>query len=644
MKLLGNFILLILFFNTSIAQNTDLPGPTPNLQTLPVNSYVIAMDNTNQNTGVFNFDAIVTGRNFNWTIGSAVLTAVTNTTGILVGMQVQSGESSIPSTATVIAVTATTVTLSAPTTATITNKNVNFGYNRGNFNIKAYGLIVALLNRNIKLKWIITAGKAKDGTDISVNATRIKPTAGSAAVYDFKAGPFVIFPADTTGVSFIVDSFNTAISIANQRINIYKTNASVTADVRYDLSGFIPKGSVLTDGNNAAIHIANYTTAKVPSTNYQTIAAAELTARCFTFVSEPHNTNTGASTDQAIAAIKTFIVFGGNFLAQCHAVVTFENNIEGRFQTTTGNTDANSGLGTAITYPNPDLSFSQYEGKYNISKGGSVQNWRIGGPGKNNFHHHAIAIADPTVVGASVSKQVSGPGGLVFYLGNHRFEDQLTTLTSINGMRMFMNAFLTPNILNQNCNAGDSILPLSVNLVSFYGNKDIHNKLKLGWKISNNEFVDRIEIQMKNNDYDFITIASVNGSQKKGEEDYSLNESLNTEGKILYRLKMIDKAQNVTYSKLIAYTNEVFVNSNRLTIINNPVSDKLSFRFLSSTIQTIDVKIYDMTGRVQLNQKIKNFAGSNNIEINLPPTASSGLYILSVKDDKENYTVKFKKQ
>ena len=30
------------------AQNTDLPGPTANLQSLPSGSYIIAMDNTNQ--------------------------------------------------------------------------------------------------------------------------------------------------------------------------------------------------------------------------------------------------------------------------------------------------------------------------------------------------------------------------------------------------------------------------------------------------------------------------------------------------------------------------------------------------------------------------------------------------------------------
>src|SRR5258705_13984835 len=83
------------------AQNTDLPLPTANLQTLPSGSYVIAMDNTNQ----------------------------------------------------------------------LNNSN--------NFNLKAYGLVVTLLNNSKKVKWVITAGKAKDGIDFTVNASALIPVSST---------------------------------------------------------------------------------------------------------------------------------------------------------------------------------------------------------------------------------------------------------------------------------------------------------------------------------------------------------------------------------------------------------------------------------------------------------------------------------
>src|SRR5687768_5171759 len=46
----------------------------------------------------------------------------------------------------------------------------------GNFNLKAYGLVVHLLNNNIKIKWSIRSGKAKDGTDFTANAVKFQPT------------------------------------------------------------------------------------------------------------------------------------------------------------------------------------------------------------------------------------------------------------------------------------------------------------------------------------------------------------------------------------------------------------------------------------------------------------------------------------
>src|ERR1043165_4593192 len=78
------------------------------------------------------------------------------------------------------------------------------------FNMKAYGLIIHLLNNNIKLKWVITAGKAKDAIDFTVNAEMTSPSFVAAASRDFKAGPFVIFSSDTTGVTSLINSFYTS--------------------------------------------------------------------------------------------------------------------------------------------------------------------------------------------------------------------------------------------------------------------------------------------------------------------------------------------------------------------------------------------------------------------------------------------------
>lgn len=49
------------------------------------------------------------------------------------------------------------------------------------FNMRAYGLVVHLLNNNVRVRWVIKAQKSKDAVDFTVNASRIKPTAAGAA-------------------------------------------------------------------------------------------------------------------------------------------------------------------------------------------------------------------------------------------------------------------------------------------------------------------------------------------------------------------------------------------------------------------------------------------------------------------------------
>src|SRR5687768_11064048 len=44
------------------------------------------------------------------------------------------------------------------------------------FNVKAYGMVVFLLNNNVKVKWCIAAGKLKDSIDFKDKAEQILPT------------------------------------------------------------------------------------------------------------------------------------------------------------------------------------------------------------------------------------------------------------------------------------------------------------------------------------------------------------------------------------------------------------------------------------------------------------------------------------
>ncbi len=342
------------------------------------------------------------------------------------------------------------------------NNNQSNGANY--FNLKAYGLVVHLLNNQVKVKWIIKAGKAKDGIDFSVNASRIKPTTAAGLVLDFRSGPFVIQSADVAGVSALVDAYNNTLAVAD-RVKVYQTNAAVLVDERYDLTGFKPKAALLNNGGNWDIHrdffldagiTGGMNTANTAATNWSKAMAADLLSSCYTFASEAHwEQSKEVEAKAATDAVKAFLVAGGNALAECAAVRTYEN--AGRFHSTGGINSATenkfNGALSTLVYPNADLSYTQFQGAINIDNGGSLKNWTYSGSLKNNQHDHVRGpVANPNI-GAAVSKlSTAGKGGLIFYLGNHKFDNQ-KDITVINGERMYLNAFLTPS-RNNTCTSG----------------------------------------------------------------------------------------------------------------------------------------------------------------------------------------------
>ncbi len=507
--------------------------------------------------------------------------------------------------------------------------NTNQLNNSSDFNLKSYGLVVHLLNNGKKIKWIIKAGKGKDSIDFSVNATKIKPVTGTAANFNFKAGPFVIFAADTTGVAALINGFNAGISNTNDKVKVYKTNASVTVDVRYDMTGFVPKAAILDDGASVAIHVANMTECNVTTANYKITIGTALLTDCYTFASEAHNSNTGQEVDNAISSIHRFVEYGGNFLAQCHALSNYENNVLGRFQTINGVTIENAGAGTNISYGNPDLSYSQFDGAFSISKGGSVRNWSNIGSSINNFHKHARGNADTTIIGASVSKHRSGTGGLVFFLGNHRFDDQIGTLTSINGLRMYMNAFLTPVGIATNCSIGEIyIYPLSMKILSFKASL-FNNLSKLSWDIYQNETVDKIEVQSSTDGVHYVTDVIIKGNLISGNQSYFYNEQIRDEI-VYYRLKLVEQNNVQKYSRVIMLKNNLHRND-KLILLNNPlIEDKLNFIFNSSINEQVTLKVNDQLGRSRLIQKLACVAGKNNLGVLLPSALPNGVYIAEV--------------
>ncbi len=498
--------------------------------------------------------------------------------------------------------------------------------NPGYFNLKAYGLIITLLNRNVNLKWVIASGKAHDAIDFSVNAERLYPTFVASSLRDFKAGPFVIYATDTSGIRSFINTFNNAQTASN-RVNIYRTTSPVNVDIRYEMLGNIPKAAILNDGGKAAIQEGFMTNAGIPTTNYAIVSTAtNLFANCFTFASEPHNDGGNGSINSIIDSIRKFVtVQGGNFLAECHSIPTYENAFNGRFQSSLGiNGNTNTSLSNNVFYSNADLSMGQFEGYYDPNQTGHTQTFfrTAGSNATNNFYPiiRGNTNALDSVFGASVSKFKAGNGGLVFYLGNHDFNGNRIEI--LNGQRMYLNAFLTPAAYPSCPTLG----PLEIKLTSFYGKKIAElQKVQLFWATTKEINTKKFIIERSTDGINFSEIANLLPTGTSNSEvKYSTFDNTPVTGKNYYRLVEVE------FSGLRSYSNIIAINFSStkqdIEVYPNPVKDFAVINFNNLPINNNSLYIFDATGRQVLAKR--NIFG-NNVRLDLS-NLNAGMYIVRI--------------
>jgi hypothetical protein len=187
-----------------------------------------------------------------------------------------------------------------------------------------------------------------------------------------------------------------------------------------------------------------------------------------------------------------------------------------------------------------------------------------------------------------------------------------------------------------------AISTLPVTLISFVGNLN-NGRVNLQWAVAQNENDDHFEVEKGTDGKTFETAAVVMTSLKGGAESYSYSEVMNSE-KVYYRLKMFDKNQVITYSKTIAFDNKTTTAGATFRIINNPTTDKLTLSFSSEKNQPMEIKIYDMAGRLQMDEKMNAYRGSNLVNVPLNSAFTTGMYAVELSNASERQTAKFVKQ
>ena len=188
-------------------------------------------------------------------------------------------------------------------------------------------------------------------------------------------------------------------------------------------------------------------------------------------------------------------------------------------------------------------------------------------------------------------------------------------------------------------NNTSKLLPVKLN--NFQGSKNKTN-VQLQWTVGVNEDANTFEVERSNDGKSFSTAALMLGTEKSGNETYNYSE-LNEDAKVYYRLKMVDKSDVQTYSKILVF-NSNGKNTKTLDIIGNSVNDKLTISFQADASNTSELRILDMNGKMIAKQTIKASKGNNLASISLPSTIMTGMYIASLSSENVNSTAKFIKQ
>jgi hypothetical protein len=187
----------------------------------------------------------------------------------------------------------------------------------------------------------------------------------------------------------------------------------------------------------------------------------------------------------------------------------------------------------------------------------------------------------------------------------------------------------------------NTLRTLPVKLNNFQGSKN-KNNVQLQWSVGINEIANTFEVERSTDGKNFGTAVVMFGTEKTGNEVYNYSE-LNDDAKVYYRLRMTDKSDAVTYSKILVFNNNA---SNRkpLNIIGNITNDKLTFGYEAVVNSKVEIRILDMKGRVMMKQTLNATKGNNLASISLPSAMTSGMYIATLTAENVNSSAKFVKQ
>ena len=144
------------------------------------------------------------------------------------------------------------------------------------------------------------------------------------------------------------------------------------------------------------------------------------------------------------------------------------------------------------------------------------------------------------------------------------------------------------------------------------------------WQTASEVNTKWFELERSSDGKNFTKIATINTITSNGNNNYSINDNEAYNGKLFYRLKMVDLDDRFTYSQVI------WINSGKaegISIYPNPAAGIVNINIGSANIIKTIAAVYNADGRLMQNILIKD----NQQQINVQQFAK-GRYVIKFAD------------
>ena len=185
---------------------------------------------------------------------------------------------------------------------------------------------------------------------------------------------------------------------------------------------------------------------------------------------------------------------------------------------------------------------------------------------------------------------------------------------------------------------------LAVSLGEFNGGYS-NGFVMLKWVVLVEKELKHFEIERSTDGINFRKIGEVTSrsSEPPTDIDYTFLDILAEKGSNFYRLVIVDKDGNFTYSKIITISVETSGIS-LLVVYPNPFGKKVQVKVNSQVPEKITIRLVDNNGRVVKKQEASTQKGDNNITLDRIDDLPGGVYFLEVITPTRKMKTKLMKQ